>query len=62
MGLGRAPKSLRRIGSRVGLESVALISVEEAFPHVQQGKRRVRLKLMDVPELVQEQLRIEANV
>jgi hypothetical protein len=45
---------VRRIGARVGLESVASVSAEKAFPDVEQRESRVRLKLMDVPELVQE--------
>jgi hypothetical protein len=52
--LRRAPEALRREHSGVSLESVALISVAKALPHVQQGKRHARLKLVDVAELVQE--------
>src|SRR5918992_425868 len=53
-GLGRALEALRRVGSGVSLESVAVVSMKKAFQHVQQGESRVGLKLMDVPELVQE--------
>ena len=48
--------------ARVGLVGIVGVSVPQAAPHIAQRKARVGLKLLNVPELVQEQFRRERDI
>src|SRR6185503_12682526 len=57
-----AAQPARRVGARVGLITIAKVAAPHTFPQVRHWKGNAGCKLLNVPELVQEQFGLEDNL